>query len=165
MTKRTVKFTVLAAFLAVISAGYLWAEPNYTVEYPQGYRKWTHVLSYVIGPKSPAHEKNGGLHHFYANDKALEGYRTGKFPDGSVLVDERNKADEKDGVTRAGDTLGIGVMVKDSRRYAETGGWGFEAFAGDNPKRGVLNVQVRMTCYNCHAKQKDHDFVFSELRK
>jgi hypothetical protein len=38
-------FTGLAAFLTGFSAGYLWAEPNYTIEYPQGYRKWTHVMS------------------------------------------------------------------------------------------------------------------------
>ena len=94
---------VVLAVLAVISAAWLWAEPEYTVEYPQGYRKWTHVMSYVIGPQSPAYERNGGLHNFYANDKAVEGYRTGQFPDGSILIDERNKTEEKDGVARTGD--------------------------------------------------------------
>jgi hypothetical protein len=164
MTKR-ISSVVLVAFVTLVSAVYLWAKPGYTVEYPQGYRKWTHVMSYVIGPQSPAYEKNGGLHHFYANDKALEGYRTGKFPDGSVLIDERNKVQEKDGVTRVGDWLGVGVMVKDSQRYTETGGWGFEIFTANNQTAGVLNAQSRMNCYNCHAKQKEHDFVFSELRK
>jgi hypothetical protein len=165
MTKRRMTSIVLAASLMAVSAVYLWAKPGYTVDYPQGYRKWTHVMSYVIGPQSPAYEKNGGLHHFYANEKALEGYRTGKFPDGSVLVDERNKVQEKDGVTRVGDCLGVGVMVKDSRRYAETGGWGYEVFFDNNHQGGKLTEQSRAACYNCHAKQKEHDFVFSELRK
>jgi cytochrome P460 len=143
----------------------LWARPDYKVEYPQGYRNWTHVMSYLIGPQSPAYEKNGGLHHFYANEKAMEGYRTGKFPDGSAIVDERNKAQENEGVTRVGDNLGIGVMVKDSQRYAETGGWGFEIFVSNNRADGVLTAQSRATCYNCHAKQKDHDFVYTAIRK
>ena len=165
MTKRRITSVVLTAFLTAVSTVYLWAKPGYTVEYPQGYRKWAHVMSYVIGLQSPAYERNGGLHHFYANEKAVEGYRTGKFPDGAVLIDERNKVEEKDGVTRATDYLGIGVMIKDSQRYAETGGWGFEIFTGNNQTNGVLNAQSRMGCYNCHAKQKEHDFVFSQLRK
>lgn len=164
MTKK-MKSIVLIVFLTLVSAVYLWARPGSTVEYPQGYRNWVHVMSYLIGPSSPAYEKNGGLHHFYANEKAMEGYRTGKFPDGSVIIDERNQVKENEGVTRVGDCLGIGVMVKDSRRYAETGGWGFEIFIGNNQTDGVLNAESRAKCYNCHVKQKDHDFVYTTLRK
>jgi hypothetical protein len=156
---------VPALLVTLISAACLRANSTYTVEYPQGYRKWTHVMSYVIGPQAPGYEKNGGLHHFYANDKAVEGYRTGKFPDGSMLVDERNKAEEKSGKTTGGDWIGIGVMVKDSQRYAETGGWGFEVFTAGNPTNGWLTTDSRQGCFNCHAKQKDRDFVFSQLRK
>ncbi len=163
--RRRIASVVVGAFLAVILAGYLWAEPDYAVEYPQGYRDWTHVMSYVIGPQSPAYEKNGGLHNFYANEKALEGYRTGKFPDGSILIDERNKAEETSGITRTGDRLGVAVMVRDGRRYAETGGWGFEVFRGSNQTTGALNAQSRMGCFNCHLKQKEHDLVFTGLRE
>jgi cytochrome P460 len=158
------KITVLIATMIVTFSLYVSARPDYKVEYPKGYRAWTHVMSYLIGPQSPAYERNGGLHHFYANEKAMEGYRSGKFPDGSVLIDERNKAQENEGVTRVGDLIGIGVMVKDSRRYADTGGWGFEIFVGDNQANGVLSAQGRATCYNCHVKQKDNDYIFSKLR-
>lgn len=166
MARERIASVVVVALLTVISAAFLWAaEPGYTVDYPQGYRQWTHVKSSVIGPQSPAYEKSGGLHNFYANEKALEGYRTGKFPDGSVLIDERNKAEETGGVTSTGDRLGIAVMVKDRQRYAETEGWGYEVFVADNQANGVLNAQGRMGCYNCHLGQKEHDFVFSELRE
>ncbi|HEU0185279.1 MAG TPA: cytochrome P460 family protein [Blastocatellia bacterium] len=158
------KIVVLATTVIVTFSLYVRAKPDYNVEYPKGYRNWTHVMSYLIGPQSPAYEKNGGLHHFYANEKALEGYRSGKFPDGSVLVDERNKAQENEGMTKGGDLIGIGVMVKDSRRYADTGGWGFEIFVGDDHANGLLHAQGRATCYNCHVKQKDNDYVFSKLR-
>ena len=162
--RRKMRMAVLIATVIVTFSLYVWARPGSYLEYPQGYRKWTHVMSYLIGPQSPAFEKNGGLHHFYANEKAMEGYRSGKFPDGSVLVDERNKAQENDGKTMVGNLVGIGVMVKDSRRYADTGGWGFEIFVGENQANGVLSAQSRTTCYNCHAKQKDNDYVYSKLR-
>ncbi len=163
--KRRIAPVVVLGFLAAILTAILWAEPSYTVEYPQGYRDWTHVTSSVIGPQSPAYEKSGGLHHFYANEKALEGYRTGKFPDGSVLVDERNKAEETNGIAKTGDRLGVAVMVKDSQRYAETGGWGFEVFRGDNSPNGVLNAQGRMGCFTCHERQKEQDLVFTKRRQ
>lgn len=162
--RRRVIFLAIAAASIMTWSSFLWARPDSQVEYPQGYRNWTHVMSYLIGPQSPAYEKSGGLHHFYANEKAMEGYRAGKFPDGSMIVDERNKAQENDGVTRAGERLGIGVMVKDSRRYAETGGWGFEIFRGDN-QTGALTAQGRAACYNCHAKRQDRDFVYTTIRK
>ena len=154
----------LAAACAMTWSLTLWAKPDSQVEYPQGYRNWTHVMSYLIGPQSPAYEKSGGLHHFYANEKAMEGYRAGRFQDGSVIVDERNKAQENEGVTRVGDLVGVAVMVKDSSRFAETGGWGFEVFRGESPT-AVLTARGRATCYNCHAKQKDRDFVYTTVRK
>jgi len=162
--RRKMRIAVLIATVIVTFSLYVLARPGSYLEYPQGYRKWTHVMSYLIGPQNPAFEKNGGLHHFYANEKAMEGYRTGKFPDGSVIVDERNKAQDNEGVTRVGDFLGIGVMMKDSQRYAETGGWGFEIFVGNNHTDGVLSAESRARCYDCHVKQKDHDFVFTAIR-
>ncbi len=163
MAKRKIALAAVA-FLTALSAAQRWAEPDYSVDYPQGYRQWTHVMSTVIGPQSPAHAKSGGLHNFYANEKAVEGYRSGKFPDGSVLIDERNTAVDDAGVTRGGDFVGIAVMVKDSQRYAETGGWGFEVFQSGNQAAGVLNAQRRMACFTCHQQRQDHDLVFSELR-
>ena len=162
--RRGAMLLALAATCVMTWSLSLRAKPDYQVEYPQSYRNWTHVMSSLIGPQSPAYEKSGGLHHFYANEKAMEGYRTGKFPDGSVIVDERNKAQENEGVTKVGERLGVAVMVKDSRRYAETGGWGFEVFRGENPT-AVLTAQGRAACYNCHAKQKDRDFIYTTIRK
>jgi len=161
--RRAISLSLAAACVMTWSLS-LWAKPDSQVDYPQGYRNWTHVTSSLIGPQSPAYEKSGGLHHFYANEKAMEGYRAGKFPDGAVIVDERNKAQENEGVTRVGDRVGVAVMVKDSRRYDETGGWGFEVFRGESPT-AVLTAQGRATCYGCHAKQKDRDFVFTAVRK
>jgi hypothetical protein len=59
----------------------------------------------------------------------------------------------------------IDVMVKDSKRYAASGGWGFGRFMGDDRERDVLTSEIREACYQCHEKRKAQGFVFSGLRK
>ncbi|MDH4172822.1 MAG: cytochrome P460 family protein, partial [Betaproteobacteria bacterium] len=75
---------ILLALLAV-SIPALAADPA-PVPYPEGYRAWTHVKSMVIQPGHALFDAFGGVHHLYANPKALAGYRKGKFPDGAVIV-------------------------------------------------------------------------------
>lgn len=97
-------------------------KPN--VDYPTGYRGWTHVKSMVIQPGHPLFEVSAGIHHIYANAAALEGYRTGSFPDGSVIVFDRMEAISADNAITEGERKIRGVMQKDRSRFAETGGVG-----------------------------------------
>src|SRR4029450_2560956 len=62
------------------------ARQDLSIPFPAGYRTWAHVKSVVVGPASAAFATEGGIHHIYANERAVEGYRTGTFPDGSVIV-------------------------------------------------------------------------------
>jgi hypothetical protein len=162
--KRT---TLIVLFLVgiLIWASSLRAEPNNTVTFPLEYRKWAHVKSGLIGPQSPLYKSYGGLHHIYANEKAIEGYRTGQFQDGSVIVFDVLETQETAGTTAEGARRFIDVMAKDSQRFAETGGWGFEKFRGENQTQGVLTPEAKTACFACHAKQKDNGFVFSKFRK
>lgn len=139
-------------------------EDSGAVPYPGEYRKWIHVKSTAIGPQNPRFASNGGLHHFYANEKALEGYKTGKFPDGSVLVDDLLELKESEGVSSEGARRRVAVMLKDSARFRETGGWGFEVFKGDESAPS-LKADGKAACFACHSKQKDHDSVYSRFRK
>jgi len=95
----------------------------------------------------------------------MQGYSGGKFPDGSTLVFDLRDAKERDGVTSEGVRQRIDVMLKDSRRFAATGGWGFERFMGDSETDRPLTEEHRQSCFNCHQARKDHDFVFSQYRK
>lgn len=53
-------------------------------------------------------------------------------------------------------------MVKDSRRYAATGGWGFGRFVGGKP----VDAAQHKTCFACHAaKVADRDFVFTRFAR
>src|ERR1700750_136960 len=56
------------------------------VPYPEGFRKWSHVKTVLIQKGNPAFAHWGGFHHIYGNSKAIEGYKNGKFEDGSVIV-------------------------------------------------------------------------------
>lgn len=141
------------------------AQPDQTVPFPTEFRKWAHVKSVLVGPQSAAFATEGGIHHIYANDKAVEGYETGKFPDGSVIVYDLLETKEIAGNTIEGETRRVDVMVKQSERYHATGGWEFMSFPQGNPTNGSLPAARKATCFACHAHQKDHDFVFSEFRK
>jgi len=152
---------------ALIASGVVAAENGGPeVGFPDGYRSWQHVKSVVVGPEHKSFATEGGkIYHFYANSQAVEGYRAGKFPNGSILVREtlRTVAGEGElkGILKEGDRTALDVMVKDDRLYKDTGGWGFETF---HSKNGRLAEKDRAQCYACHSQQKDHDLVFSSLR-
>lgn len=141
------------------------ATPKDEIPYPTGYRHWTRVTSALIGPQSPAFKDSGGIHHIYANEKAMEGYGAGRFPDGSVLVADFLETKESQGVTMEGPRRRIDVMIKDGKRYAGTGGWGFEQFRGDSQTDRLVTPEIAATCFACHSKQKERDLVFSSFSK
>jgi hypothetical protein len=151
-----------AIMMAVISAQS--APP--VVPYPQDFRSWQHVKSIIVGPGHSSFARRGGIHHYYANKEAIEGYRTGTFPNGSVVVDEGVFTKDGEGsakglVIEAG-RRSLDVMVKNDRLYANSSGWGFEHFNGDE-RTGRLDAEGRGQCHDCHANS-EHDFVFSTIR-
>jgi len=134
------------------------------IPYPAGYRQWTHVKSMVVLPSNPAFATGGGMHHVYANAAAMAGFSTGHFADGSVFVFDLLKAVENSGVIAAGERERLDVMVKDARRYAATGGWGFERFLA-NDTTPSLTEEHRKLCVACHDQRADHDGVFSNYAR
>jgi hypothetical protein len=161
------KYLVLLLATAAVSAGglSLWGQLDDTAPFPKEFRNWAHVKSVLVGPQSGAFATEGGIHHIYANEKALEGYRTSKFPDGSVIVYDLLETREIAGNIIEGPTRRIDVMVKQGELYRTTGGWKFMRFPGGDPTDGKLTAERQAGCAACHAKRKDHDFVFSEFRK
>ena len=141
------------------------AADNASVPYPQGYRDWTHVKSMVIQPGHPLHEAFGGIHHLYANKAAMQGYAKGRFPDGAVIVFDLLEAKSADNAIQEGARKVVGVMQKDAKKFAATGGWGFEGFKGDSKTERAVGANAATACYQCHTSRKDNDFVFSAHRK
>ncbi|NUO75570.1 MAG: cytochrome P460 family protein [Lysobacter sp.] len=134
------------------------------IAFPQGYTRWAHVKSGLIPAGHPAFARYGGLHHIYANDIALAGYGKGEFADGSVLAyDLFETRVTADGSIDQGPRRHVDVMVKDARRYAATGGWGYAEFAAGQRSDRLSQAQ-RGGCAACHAARKDQGYVFSELQ-
>jgi hypothetical protein len=129
---------------------------------PPGYRDWRLI--------SVAHEE-GNLHSFagiLGNDVAIEAYREGKLPysDGAMIAalhyghvssEENDKVFGNPQSFVPGPPTNIQFMVKDSKKYAATGGWGFGHFNKDGT---IGNDALMKTCFPCHAKAS-HDFVFT----
>lgn len=134
------------------------------VSYPQKYRDWHHVKSMVIQPGHALYGAFGGIHHLYANPRAMQGYKKGKFPEGSVIVFDLLEANDGGNALVEGERKVVGVMHKDSRRYPATGGWGFEGFKGNTRER-VVGENAASACFGCHEPQRDHDYVFSTTRR
>ena len=156
------KRTLISLMLGALAIP-VWAADS-QVPYPSSYRDWQHVKSMVIEEGHPLFGAFGGIHHLYANPKAIEGYKAGKFPDGSVIVFDLLEASRKDSAVTEGPRKVLGVMHKDAKKYATTGGWGFEGFGGGDQSQRVVGANAASACFACHAPQKDHDYVFSRLR-
>jgi hypothetical protein len=139
------------------------ASPIYGIKIPPGYRDWTLI--------SVAHEE-GNLNSIGAvlgNDVAVRAYRerTLPYPDGAIIAalhyryvasDENNKVFGRSQSFVAGPPTNVQFMVKDSKKYASTGGWGFAHFNKDGTP---VNSAFMATCFPCHEKAKARDLVFT----
>ncbi len=138
------------------------AAPIFGITNPPGYRDWRLI--------SVAHEagNNNDLRAILSNDLAIEAYREGKlpFPDGTIIArlawsyvpsEENNKVFGRAQSFVAGPPINVQFMVKDSRKYAATGSWGFAQF-----KDGKPDATAKLeTCFPCHEPGKARDFVFT----
>jgi hypothetical protein len=133
------------------------------VSYPKDYRNWTHVKTLTLFEGHPLANPFKGIHHVYANKKGVAGIKQGKYQDGAVIVFDLLENITSDNASAEGDRILLGVMVKDKKRFAETGGWGFEAWAESSTDKRLTNDGGR-SCFECHTSQKDKDYVFSQWR-
>ena len=167
---RTSHWSLRTALLIVVLASAvtaLRADDKQPVSFPEGYRAWQHVKSVVIGPEHSLFPTRGGFSHTYANDLAVVGYRTGKYPNGSVVVVEGvfviDGEGSAKGIVLEGGRRFLDVMVKDDVLYKDTGGWGFEHFEGEE-KTSQRTAGDQKKCHECHAKAPDHGQIFSRIR-
>lgn len=161
---------VIACLMLAVVAGVARARgaesaASRAVPYPDGYRGWLHLKSMaIVSAEHPLHESFGGIHHVYVNPAGAAAARAGKpYPDGTVIVFDLLAAAPEGGAIAEGSRKFIGVMRKDAKAHAATGGWGFEAFAGDSRSERVVK-DAATQCFGCHQSQSAGDFVFSKYR-
>lgn len=155
---------IIATLLALAISSAAIGASSTTIAYPDGYRGWQHVKSMQINPGHALYGTFGGIHHLYANKKAMQGYRNGKFPDGAVIAFDLLEAHDADNAVTEGKRKVLGVMQRDAKRFAATGGWGFEAFVGDSHTQRAVQGNAATACFACHVSQKANDYVFSRYR-
>jgi len=154
------------------------ADPVFGITLPPGYRDWTLITVGTVG--SPVSDIRAKL----ANPLATTAFRQGTipYPDGSIIVRlawrqtmsaENNAAllheaflqnvspaaieEFLNGTIAAGTPTNVQVMVKDAKRYASTGGWGYAQFTNGQP----AGAAVGTSCFPCHVLAKSTDYVFS----
>jgi hypothetical protein len=168
---RTITKLALVALMAVLAPAGSPAEGGAatSVPYPDGYRHWTFLHASMVpatfnafGDKPCVKPCTAGIFYFYANSLAMEGQRTSVYPDGAVIAEEMLEflGDAKGG-GKEGSRRTVGVMVKDSRRYFGTAGWGFGSF-DEGSITNKLDAAARNACYQCHVARKDQGYVFTE---
>jgi len=177
LMKKTLSLLVLLAAATIGIASLGANEPNTSnppeVSYPDGYRAWRFVSSVLLLPKEGAAKNpvndakspapHGLIHNVYANDKALEGYRTGHFPEGAVLIADWFVLEPAGPELVQGPRKSINVMVRDAR-FTATGGWGFEDFDKDSHIIRNVGQNAVKSCLECHRRAEDHEYVFGILK-
>jgi hypothetical protein len=154
------KLCLLGAALFVAIAPFA-AESADDFKFPAGYRSWFHVNTMVVDKASPLFDQIGGMHSVYVNSRGQAALKKGvPFPDKTVFVSDVHEVTMSDGSYVEGMRKGLAVMVKGQKKYASTGGWGFQLWAGGDPKKAVVTDAAKQ-CFECHQPKKDQDYVFS----
>jgi Cytochrome P460 len=179
VTTRALRYCGPLGICAAIAAGALYvtkstaqstsnASPIYGVTIPPGYRDWKVIAVNQLLIDNKVDQLRAQL----GNQIAIEAFKAGKvpFPDGTIIAalhwnrvpsEDNNKvlAGPFPGAESflVGSAANVQFMVKDSKKYAATGGWGFADF-----KDGKLGDEaLHQTCWPCHQPAKDRDFVFT----
>ena len=142
--------------------------PIYGVKLPAHYREWKLIAVNNLEVAGKTDQLRAQL----GNDVAINAFKEGKipFPDGTIIAAihwTRVRSEDNSNVLAGafpgaqsfvvGSSLNAQFMIKDSKKYAATGGWGFADFKGGQPGDKALHE----TCFPCHAPAKDHDYVFT----
>jgi len=147
------------------------ASPIYGIKIPNGYRDWQLIS---VKQLTGAGGKFKQLRAQLGNDTATKAFREGKlpFPDGAIIAALHWNEDSSDADNKvlnegfpgiglesffAGPAVNVQFMVKDSKKYAASGGWGFADFTNGRPG----NEALHKGCFPCHQPAKDRDYVFT----
>jgi hypothetical protein len=137
------------------------------ISLPKDYRaKWTYLGSWAVPMKKAPGQ---GFHDVFTQPESVEAYKkTGKFPDGTVLVKEIRKIDAGKMTTGqaywAGDIASWFVMIKDGKgRFKNNpnwgNGWGWALFNAKDPNKNV-STNFQTDCIGCHIPAKNTDWVY-----
>ena len=175
------KNVLTIAIAAVVSVGAhaVSAQDKYTVKVPGGLA-FSEFRGYE-GWQAVSISEDGGLYALIlANPVMIDAYRAGipgngkPFPDGSKMAKVHwnpKKLETFPAATVPGTLHDVDFMVKDGKRFADSGGWGYAVFdydaksdtftpgtTADNPPQG----NDAKCGFACHTIVKNRDYVFTD---
>jgi len=175
--------TVFAQWLSSTSAQSQ-TKPRYLPEYtasgdlvlPKNFHEWVYLGS-PLTPNALNDGKAGfpEYHNVYIEPGSYEIYKqTNEFPEGTIMFKELQltlPGQNPDGSRTElsgrgyfpGPFNGADVTVKDSKRYADTDGWGFYNFNHYEPKAPTAKAKARNDCAYCHIASAKKDQVWTQF--
>lgn len=161
---RNGRLLVLAALVGIVfTGGTLSAATEPGIEVPADFQHG-YLANSMLVTKEP--NKTGliaGNHLIYVNRIGFTRLKRGgseAYPDGTTFVDDVRDFSVDDGVYHQGGRKFLTVMVKDARKYAATGGWGFQAWPNGDRTKPIVNEPAKQ-CFACHEPNKANDYVNS----
>jgi hypothetical protein len=162
----TIMFTVLIVPLFTALIGIVMAQKTEVppaqngIRLPDDYKNWRLI-------SSTHRTDNNTLRVILGNDIAVRAARSGStnpWPDGSVLaklVWKDTAHEQWSTATIPGAFVHAEFMIKDAKKYAATGGWGFARWLGMAQKPYGKDADFVQECYSCHTPMKHNDYVFT----
>jgi Cytochrome P460 len=153
--------TAVLIFITALSA----QTTDNDVPVPNGFRDWFVVNSMIVTKDSPIFSQLGGMHIIHVNATGLSTLKSGglPYPDGTAFADDVHNFVVKDGAYVEDVKKVVAVMVKDTKKYPTTGGWGFQVWTGGDPSKPLIpdTPHAVQACFTCHRPQKNQDYTFS----
>lgn len=138
---------------------------------PGNYREWVFLssgLGMTYGPSAPAPGARLRFDNVFVNPSAYREFlRTGGWPDGTVLILEIRESESKGSINRHGhyqaNLVAVEANVKDSRRFAKSGGWAFFDLGSNSDARPVSAIPPGNRCQECHTANGAVDSTFVQF--
>lgn len=139
---------------------YDWVKPAPNgIAYIPNYRDWK-VIS------TTDRFDNGTIRIIFANDAAvaaIQNKETNPWPDGSIFAKVLWKQKiSPEGIVSTGEFVHVEYMIKDATKYAETEGWGWARWKGENLVPHGKSAAFSNACIKCHNPVQKYDNVFTK---
>lgn len=129
------------------------------VRYIKDYRNWQVIST------TNRFDNNRSIRIIYANPVAVQAIKNNQikpWPEGSIIVKVVwDIIEEKNGDILPGKFNNVQIMIKDSKRFEDSEGWGFAKFTGTGHVPYGEKASFNATCFNCHKAASDNGYVFN----
>lgn len=151
--------TLMGVSCSAVSADPVAPAPN-GITIPPGYKDWRTI---AVSHRTD----NNTLRAILGNDVAIKAAREGRtnpWPDGTIMAKVAWKDTTHEvwkTATVPGDFIQAEFMIRDSKKYSSTGGWGFARWVGMDQKPYGKDANFVQECFGCHTPMKNNNWVFT----